>query len=350
MKIFLAPISLIYYVVLWIRHKLYDWGILRSRRVSVPTICIGNLALGGTGKTPHAEYLVRLLKDKVNVAVLSRGFGRKTTGYCIAGEGSDAKELGDEPLMYWTKFKDSITVAVDEDRVDGINRLMKEEKKPNIVLLDDAFQHRKITAGINILLTEYHNIYKNDYLVPVGTLRDIIPASKRADIIIVTKCPQILDPYSKREKIELINPKPYQHVFFTTIAYKKFYPTNDAARAIDLENNKSICLFCGIANPYPLEEYLKRSCNNLVTKYFKDHHIFKEEDIDNILKCYDSMIGKSKILLTTEKGYMRLVNSEHIHKFDDVPLFIIPIEVRFNDKQEEESFKKILLNYVGKNS
>ncbi|MGN0033666.1 MAG: tetraacyldisaccharide 4'-kinase [Candidatus Limimorpha sp.] len=350
MKIFLAPLSMIYYAVLWIRHKLYDCGILKSRSVNIPTICIGNLALGGTGKTPHTEYLINLLKGKANVAVLSRGYGRKSIGYKVAGEDSSAKEIGDEPMMYKAKFKDSITVAVDEDRVEGVNNLLKEENKPDIVLLDDAFQHRGIRPGLNILLTEYHNIYKNDYLVPVGTLRDIAPASKRADIIIITKCPQILDPYSKREKIELIKPQPYQNVFFTTISFKKFCPVNETAKAIDIENNKSICLFCAIANPFPLEEYLKRSCNNLSTKYFKDHHNFSGEDIDKILQCYDSMIGKSKVLLTTEKDYMRLLNSPYLHKFDKVPLFTIPIEVKFNDKEEEKSFNKIILNYVGKNS
>ncbi len=345
----LAPISWLYAIALNIRHWLYDFGILKSKSFSVPTICIGNLALGGTGKTPHTEYLIRFLKDKANIAVLSRGYGRKSKGFVLADENMSYEQIGDEPLLYHLKFND-ITVAVDENRPDGVERLMRLEKTPEVILLDDAYQHRKIKPGLNILLTEYFNIYKNDALVPAGHLRDVKSAAKRADIIIVTKSPRVLLPYDKRDVINLINAKPYQKVFFTYIDFQPLNPINQIAKDTILSDMKSVYLFCGIANPYPLEDHLKRKYNTLITNYYDDHHDFTNSDIDVILDGYDSVIGKNKIIVTTEKDLMRLTNSSLINRFDNVPLFTIPIEVRFNDEKEEETFKYLILNYVGKNS
>ncbi len=349
MKKLLAPISWLYAIALHIRHKLYDWGLLRSQSFSVPTICVGNLSLGGTGKTPHTEYLIRLLKDVANVAVLSRGYGRKSTGFVLAGEDTAYENIGDEPLQYHMKFND-ITVAVDEDRCDGVQRLMRLEKSPDVILLDDAYQHRKIKPGLNILLTEYYNIYKKDLLVPAGGLRDIKSAAKRADIIIVTKSPRVLLPYDKRDVVNLLDAKPYQKIFFTYIDFQQLTPINQVAKDTPPHNIKSIYLFCGIANPYPLEDYLKRKYNTLITNYFGDHHCFSDSDIDMILSGYDSVIGKNKIIVTTEKDLMRLTSSSYINRFDNVPLFTIPIEVRFNDEKEEETFKNLILNYVRKDS
>ena len=349
MKRLLAPLSWLYAIVLFIRHRLYDWGLLKSTSFSVPTICVGNLSLGGTGKTPHTEYLIKLLKDIANVAVLSRGYGRKSTGFVLANEVSAYEQIGDEPLQYHLKF-DNITVAVDEDRCDGVRNLMRLEKSPDVILLDDAYQHRKIKPGLNILLTEYYNIYTKDSLVPAGNLRDIKVAAKRADIIIVTKSPRVLLPYDKRDVINAINAKPYQKIFFTYIDFQKLKPINKTAEETILQDMKSVYLFCGIANPYPLEDYLKRKYNTLITNYFGDHHCFNDNDIDMILSGFDSVIGKNKIIVTTEKDLMRLTNSSYINRFDNVPLFTIPIEVRFNDVKEEEIFKNLILNYVGKNS
>lgn len=344
----LAPLSWFYAIVLYIRHWLYDSEILKSKSFNVPTICIGNLALGGTGKTPHTEYLIRLLKDKANVAVLSRGYGRKTEGFILANESSSAEQVGDEPLQYRLKFN-NITVAVDEDRCEGVYHLMHQEKAPDVILLDDAYQHRKIKPGINVLLTEYYNIYKKDMLIPAGKLRDIKCAAKRADIIIVTKSPRVLLPYDKRDVVQLIDAKPYQKVFFTYIDFQGLKPVNNTAKETVLQDMKSVYLFCGIANPYPLEDYLKRKYNTLITKYFDDHHHFNDNDIDMILDGYDSVIGKNKIIVTTEKDLMRLTNSSLINRFENVPLFTIPIEVRFNDEIEEDIFNNLILNYVGKN-
>ena len=349
MKRLLAPLSWLYAIVLHIRHWLYDCGILKSRGFSVPTICIGNLAFGGTGKTPHTEYLIRLLKDVMNVAVLSLGYGRKTTGYIIADENATFEQIGDEPLQYHLKFND-ITVAVDENRCEGVEKLMSLEKSPDVILLDDAFQHRKIKPGLNILLTEYYDLYKKDMLVPAGNLRDVKSTAKRADIIIITKSPRVLLPYDKREMVRLTNPKPYQQVFFTYISFQELAPVNKTAEKIILRDMKSVYLFCGIANPYPLEDHLKRKYNTLITNYYEDHHCFTGADIDIILDGYNSVIGKNKIIVTTEKDLMRLTDSSFLNRFDNVPLFTIPIEVRFNDKDEEEAFKNLILNYVGKNS
>ena len=345
----LAPLSWLYASALHVRHWLYDFGILKSQSFNVPTICIGNLALGGTGKTPHTEYLIRLLKDKANVAVLSRGYGRQSAGFVLANECSSYDQIGDEPLQYHLKFND-ITVAVDEDRPDGITKLMSLEKTPDVILLDDAYQHRKIKPGLSILLTEYYNLYKNDMLVPAGGLRDVKNAAKRADIIIVTKSPRVLLPYDKRDVINLLDAEAYQKIFFTYIDFQGLTPVNNKAKETKLQDMKSIYLFCGIANPYPLEDYLKRKYNTLITNYFDDHHRFNDNDIDMILDGFDSVIGKNKIIVTTEKDLMRLTNSSYINKFENVPLFTIPIEVRFNDKKEEETFNNLIFDYVGKNS
>ena len=349
MRILLAPISWLYAFVLYIRHWLYDSGIVRSKSFSVPTICIGNLAFGGTGKTPHTDYLIKMLKDKVNVAVLSRGYGRKTKGFVLAGKDTTYEQIGDEPLLFHTKY-DNIAVAVDEDRPNGVKKLLQLDKTPDVVLLDDAFQHRKIKPGLNIMLTEYYNIYKKDMLVPAGNLRDVKGAAKRADIIIVTKSPRVLLPYDKRDMINTLNAKPYQTVFFTYIDFQGLTPINKAAMETQLQNIKSVYLFCGIANPYPLEDHLKRKYNTLITNYYDDHHSFSDIDIDTIIDGYNSVIGKNKIIVTTEKDLMRLTSTSYLSRFDNVPLFTIPIEVRFNDEKEEEIFKNLILEYVGKNS
>lgn len=345
----LTPLSWLYAIALNIRNKLYDWRILKSRSFSIPTICVGNLSLGGTGKTPHTEYLIKLLKDEMKVAVLSRGYGRETKGFIIADEHSTFKSIGDEPLQYYKKF-DNIIVAVDEDRPDGVNKLMHNETIPEVILLDDAYQHRKIKPGLNILLTEYYNLYKKDKLVPAGTLRDVKSAAKRADVIIVTKSPRVLLPYDKRDMMNIIDAKPYQKVFFTYIDFQRLRPVNEIAKETRLDSVKSVYLFCGIANPYPIEDYLKRNFNTLITNYYRDHHSFSDNDIDVILSGYNNVIGKNKIALTTEKDLMRLTNTSNINRFNDIPLFVLPIEVCFNDDKEEEIFKNLILNYVGKNS
>lgn len=347
MKKLLLPISLLYYFVLSIRHKLYDWGLLKSKSFNIPNICVGNLNLGGTGKTPHIEYLVRLLSENYKVAVLSRGYGRVTTGFVLANENHSHKDIGDEPMQYLNKFK-NIEVSVDENRCEGMHNLIKREKPPHVVLLDDAYQHRKIKPGLNILLTDYYNIYSNDYLVPAGNLRDIKKAAGRADIIVVTKSPNVITPYYKKDIESSMKPLPHQKIFYSYIEYQDFQPFSKSSQEFDIKDAKTVLLFCGIANTYSLEDHLKRKYNTISKLQFNDHHNFTEKDIDLVIEKYHSLIGKNKVIVTTEKDAMRLINSSLISKFDDIPVFTIPIKVKFH-KEDEECFDEMILNYVKDN-
>lgn len=344
MKILLYPISLLYYLVLLIRHKLYDWGILKSKSYNIPNICVGNLNLGGTGKTPHIEYLVRLLSDKYNVAVLSRGYGRDTKGYLLANENHTHHDIGDEPLQYLKKFN-NIRIAVDENRCEGMNRLLQEENPPQIILLDDAYQHRKIKPGLNILLTDYYNLYKNDRLVPAGNLRDIKKAADRANIVVVTKSPSVITSYYRRDVENILKLKPHQKIFYSYIEYQEFQPLSKTSYDIDVKEAKTVLLVSGIANTYSLTDYLKRKYNTISKIEYNDHHNFTEKDIDLIIKKYNDLIGKNKIIVTTEKDAMRLINSSLISKFDDIPVFTIPIKIKFH-KENGISFNDEILNYV----
>lgn len=345
MKSLLYPLSLIYSIILFIRHKLFDFNILKSKTFDIPVICVGNLSFGGTGKTPHTEYLIRLLSESMKVAVLSRGYGRKTKGFILAKEGVTHEDIGDEPMQYFTKFPE-ITVAVDEKRADGIRKLMGMEDKPDVILLDDAYQHRHVKPGFNILLTDYHNLYSKDRLTPTGNLRDIKYAARRADIIIVTKGPTVLDPYTQKSITESLKPKSHQKILFSRISFDDFNPVNEIAQTTDLSENRSILLFCGIANPYPLEDYVNRKTNALSIMHFKDHHNFTEKDVDEIISNYDHIIGRRKIVVTTEKDFMRLANNSYLCKFENVPLFTIPIKVRFHN-DNEKVFTKEIFDYVG---
>lgn len=347
MKKLLLPISLLYSFVLLLRHKFYDWGLLKSKSFNIPNICVGNLNLGGTGKTPHIEYLVRLLSDNYKTAVLSRGYGRDTTGFIIANENHSHNDIGDEPIQYFNKFK-NIDVVVDENRCDGMERLLKMETPPQIVLLDDAYQHRKIKPGLSILLTDYYNLYSNDHLVPAGNLRDIKKAAKRAEIIVVTKSPNVITPYYRRDIENSLKPLPHQKIFYSYIEYQDFKPFSKLSKDFDIKEAKTVLLFCGIANTYSLEDHIKRKYNTTSTITFNDHHNFTEKDIDTIIDKYNSLIGKNKIIVTTEKDSMRLSTHSFMNKFDDIPVFTIPIKVKFHN-EEGISFDDEILNYIKNN-
>ena len=342
MRKLLLPISLIYSFVLFLRHKLYDWHILKSKSFDIPNICVGNLNLGGTGKTPHIEYLVRLLSEKYRIAVLSRGYGRKTKGYVLANDSHNHYDIGDEPMQYFKKFND-IKVAVDENRCKGIEKLLKENQPPQIILLDDAYQHRKIKPGLNILLTDYYNLYSNDHLVPAGNLRDIRKAAKRADIIVVSKSPNVLTPYYKKDVEDSLKPLPHQKIFYSYIEYQEFVPFNKASQEVNIKETKTILLFCGIANTYSLEDYLKRKYNTITKVQFNDHHSYSEKDMDLVIEKYNNIIGKNKTIVTTEKDAMRLINSSLSDKFSDIPIFTIPIKVKFH---KEDDFNKEIIDYI----
>ena len=346
MRILLLPISLLYHIVLTIRHKLYDWHILRATRFEKSVICVGNLSLGGTGKTPHTEYLIKLLENNYRVATLSRGYGRKTKGFRLADETSTYEDLGDEPLQYFKKFHD-IQVAVDEDRVDGVRRLICSPNHAEVVLLDDAFQHRSIKAGLNILLTEYQHLYCDDFLVPAGTLRDVRSAAKRADIIVVSKAPRDLNESEKQRIIGKLKPSESQKVFFSYLEYQALEPLNEKAKSIAAEKADAVLAFCGIAHPEPFVEELKKHHKTVDFLRFADHHAFTKEDISSILDRFASLDGDKKIIVTTEKDAARLTNSPYLCQFECASLYVLPVNVRFH---EEEKFNEEILNYVRKNS
>ena len=343
MRILLFPISLLYHIVLTIRHKLYDWHILKATRFEKPVICVGNLNLGGTGKTPHTEYLISLLKDDYHVATLSRGYGRKTKGFKLAESISTCEDLGDEPLLYFRKFP-QILVAVDEDRVDGTRKLLCSPNSAEVVLLDDAFQHRPIKAGLNILLTEYQHLYCDDFLFP---LRDVRSAAKRAQIIIVSKSPKCLREEDKKRVINKLKPEEEQKVFFSYLEYNELQPLNEKAKTVASENADSVLAFCGIANPKPFVEELKDNYKSVDFLQFADHHTYTKEDLTIILKHFEDLSGEKKIIVTTEKDAARLTNSPYFCQFEIAPLYVLPINVRFHEK---EKFNEEIMKYVRENS
>lgn len=342
MRFLLFPIALLYHIVLTIRHKLYDWHILKTTQFEKPVICVGNLNLGGTGKTPHIEYLIELLKDQYSIATLSRGYGRKTKGFKLAEGSCTYEDLGDEPLQYYKKHPE-ILVAVDADRVNGVRKLLLRKESPEVILLDDAFQHRSINAGLNLLMTEYENLYANDFLFPAGTLRDVKSAAKRAQIIVVSKSPKELDEEGKKRVIRRIKAAEGQHVYFSYLEYDPLLPLNETAKTINAENADSVLAFCGIAKPKPFVEVLKKRYKNVDFLCFADHHAYSSNDLKEILKHYENLGGEKKIIVTTEKDAARLTNSPYLCQFEHTPLYDLPISVRFH---EEEKFNEAIMNYV----
>ena len=345
MRILLFPISLIYHIVLTIRHKLYDWHILKTTRFEKPVICVGNLNLGGTGKTPTVEYLINILRPNYRVATLSRGYGRNTKGFKQAESTSTYEDLGDEPLQYFKKFP-KILVTVDEDRVDGVRKLIRSRYYPEVILLDDAFQHRSIKAGLNILLTEYQHLYCNDFLFPAGTLRDVKSAAKRAHIIVVSKSPSVLKEEEKKFIIRKLKPNEEQKVFFSYLEYAPLQPLNEATKQVSSEDANAVLAFCGIAHPQPFVEELKKSFQTVDFLPFADHHAYTENDIKSIIKRFENLEGEKKIIVTTEKDAARLTNSPYLCQFETAPLYDLPVKVRFH---EEEKFNEEILDYVRKN-
>jgi tetraacyldisaccharide 4'-kinase len=346
LKLLLFPFSVIYGLVIRIRNLLFDKGMLKSKQFDVPIIVVGNLSAGGTGKTPHVEYLIRLLRKKIEIGVISRGYRRKTSGFFIATTVSTANEIGDEPKQYINKF-DNIHVAVDENRCHGISTLKNLYPEIKAILLDDAFQHRYVKAGLSILLTDFHSLYSNDYLLPTGLLREPISGAKRADIIIVTKTDPVFSPLSKRAILEQLKPLPYQHVFFSFITYGLPVPLFKNLPVLRFNQINTIVLFSGIANPYPLEQYLKRLCSELIPIHFSDHHQFTEKEILSIKTKYEEQFTRKKVLLTTEKDAMRLIDPLLAKVLTDLPVYYIPIEVAFHFG-EREKFDRIVLDFIAR--
>ena len=346
MRILLLPIAFFYHLVLRIRHRLYDWHLLKSKRFDQPVICVGNLALGGTGKTPMVEYLVELLSENHRVCVVSRGYGRKTKGFQLANGSCCAETVGDEPMQYVNRFGD-VLVAVDENRNEAIELMNTMDRPPELYLLDDAFQHRSTQAGLNLLLTTYDKLYSEDFLVPAGTLRDIRSAARRADIIVVSKSPNNLDEIQKADVLQRLNPLPHQNVYFSTIEHEALKEANHEAYQADPTTADAVLLFCGIAQPQDLVDSLKQRYPRVETVRFPDHHPYTPTEVDALVKRFQTMDGTKKIMVTTEKDYARLTNSPYICQFDSVPLFVAPIKTNVDEK---EKFNEEILSYVRKNA
>jgi len=345
LRYILFPFTLVYAAIVVFRNGLYDLRIFKSSKFDFPIITIGNLSVGGTGKTPHTEYLIRLLKSDYKVATLSRGYGRQTSVYTEASEEPSARAVGDEPAQFKRKFKD-VVVAVEKKRVLGVIQMLYNHPELEAILLDDAFQHRAIEAGFSILLTDYNKLYSDDVIVPTGTLRERRKGAKRADIIIVTKCP---DEVSEEERSKIktkLNVGKNQELFFTKIKYGRIY---NIFTEEDLDVNiahKDVLALTGIANPKPLYNYLENQKVNYISKAYRDHYRFSKKDAKAISEIFGNFGGSDKIILTTEKDATRIVEVKELR---ELPIYSIAIEVEFLKESEKENFNNIITNYVRDN-
>lgn len=323
----LFPFAILYGFITGFRNFLFDCGILKSYSFPIPVIVVGNLSVGGTGKTPQIEYLIRLLSDQYNVATLSRGYKRKSEGFILANENSDAEILGDEPYQFYKKFP-NIQVAVDADRKNGIEQLLSQTKKPDIILLDDAFQHRKVKADFYIMLTTYHDLFFNDFILPTGNLRESRSGAKRANIIIVTKCPTTISDANINQIEKSISAyNKDASIYFSTIQYDdKVYSNDNFLNVADVKNQQKL-LIAGIAKPESFLIFIKSDDDECLV--FPDHHHFSEEDCTKI-----SNISSDKIIVTTEKDFVRLTN-----KIDNKKLYYLPIKIQFFKKSKEFDYE-----------
>ena len=335
------PLSLLYSFILWVRNILFNKNWLKSSSFNFPIICVGNLAVGGTGKTPMVEYLLRLLKNDYAVATLSRGYKRKTIGFGIADSSTTALDIGDEPMQFHVKFPD-VTVSVGEERLVAIPQLLHDRPQTKVIILDDAFQHRQVKAGLNILLTEYANLYSRDFLLPAGDLRDIKLSADRAEIIIVTKCKHNLSLEEKRLITRELKLTASQQIFFTKIVYTNPYHLFTKKETNIIESS-AILLVCGIANPKPLKDFLTASFNSYDMLRFPDHHIFNIDDLKEIKSHFHDIQSDNKIIITTEKDGVRLTKFEN--ELRDFPLYVLPIQHEFIF-DDADKFNKIVFNFI----
>ena len=331
MKLFrkiLFPFVPLYYAAVFLRNKFYDWSIYQTKSYDIPLLCVGNLSVGGTGKTPMIEYLIRILSSKYKLATLSRGYGRKSKGFLIATSTATSQDIGDEPLQLFNKYK-TITVAVDADRQNGLKLLKENHPLVEAVLLDDAFQHRKVTAGFNMLLTAYDQLYCDDGVLPTGNLREPKSGAKRAQVIVVTKCPENLSDLEKTTITKRLNPKSNQAVFFSSIQYSDTLISSTSSRSlIDLKNTR-FTLVTGIANPKPLVAYLEELGLDFEHLSYKDHHEFSTSELE--------LIHSKSLVVTTEKDFTRL----HTEAKDEI--YYLPIQLKIDRALE---FDGLVEEYV----
>jgi len=327
-RIILFPIVPIYYLVTWLRNKLYDVGVKPVISYDFPVICVGNLSTGGTGKTPMIEYLIRLLKDEKSLATLSRGYKRKTEGFVLADENANADTIGDEPFQFYNKFNE-VTVSVDANRQNGIAQLRKLKTPPEIILLDDAYQHRKVKAGFNILLTAYNNLYYKDIVLPTGNLREPRSGAKRADVIVVTKCRTDISEEEKSEITAKLKLEHHQMVFFSYVDYSNRVISN--LNTLELDALPKFVLVTGIANAKPLVNFLAKKGLNFDHIEYSDHYNFRTSDIENL--------ASKSLIITTEKDYVRLSVNESLKK----KLYYLPIQIKID---KAENFNAVIRSFI----
>jgi tetraacyldisaccharide 4'-kinase len=345
----LFPFSLLFGMVVFLRKLLFDWNILPSREFDVPVVCVGNLRVGGTGKTPHIEYLVSILSPSFRCAVLSRGYKRKTRGFHLADQNSGVETIGDEPLQIARKFP-GITVAVDANRCRGIEKLLELPDPPDVILLDDAFQHRYVKPGISIVLNDYNFPAHSDSLLPFGRLREPASALQRADIIIVSKSPERIKPIERRIMLTDLSPLPFQQLYFTKVVAKDLQPVfpGVAAALPNRAARPEILLLAGIANPRDVKRFARNISPRIHELFFPDHHHFSPSDISRVNYAFSQLETGNRLVITTEKDATRLRYSDSLSDQLKQNLYYIPIAIEFlND--EEENFKNHIIRYVKSN-
>jgi tetraacyldisaccharide 4'-kinase len=349
----LYPFSIIYRLVTDIRNLLFNTGILTSEKFDIPVICIGNITVGGTGKTPHAEYLIDLLRKEFRVALLSRGYKRRSLGFTIVSHSSHVSETGDEPLQVFLRFPE-IVVAVDRDRVNGIKTIMKEYPETDVIILDDGFQHRSVKPGLSILLTDYNRLLTRDYLMPYGTLRETRNNRKRADAILISKTPETISGSTMEGIIRELKSNEQQKLFFTSVLYKDLTPVfresvSESQTLLEQKReNLGAVLITGIAAPQPLRAFLDRYFEEIIHLCFPDHHYFSENDIKKIRTAHKDLKSQKKLLITTEKDAVRLREFANIEDSLKRVFYYIPVGISFL-KDEKHDFDNLIFEYVRKN-
>ncbi len=344
----LRPLSWVYGRGVQLRNLGFEWGLLKQTSYEVPVICVGNITIGGTGKTPHTEMLLRMLMPDHRVAVLSRGYKRKSRGFRLADSKTPMREIGDEPWQMKQKFPQAI-VAVDTNRRRGIRQLLTAEatRDVDVILLDDAYQHRYVHPGLNILLTDYHRLITDDALLPAGRLREPVSAKERANVVIVTKCPYDLKPMDYRVIREALDLKPYQSLFFSTFRYGSLRRLfgDTAGQTEELTPDTHVLLLTGIASPQQMLLDLHRSTRHITPIPFADHHEFTPHDIERIEQAFTDLQGSKRLIITTEKDASRLLLVDNLSPIVRRHIYVLPIEVEFL-RDESDDFRQLITEYV----
>lgn len=346
-KLLLAPFSLLYGIGVSLHNLLYRYGLLKSVEFNIPIISVGNLSVGGAGKSPHIEYLVRMLQEYVEVATLSRGYRRKTKGYLMIGREMTVEQAGDEPLQFKRKFPE-LGVFVSESRTFAVPKILMDRPETQVILLDDAFQHRAIKAGLNILLTEFSHPFTQDYLLPSGRLREWRSAYERADVIVVTKCPANVSEAERQQAIREIAPLPRQRLFFSYFEYDLPYYIFNPRFRVNLEKDTDVLLVSAIARTDYLTEYLNTMVNAVYLLEYEDHHYFTQQDAAQISATFERLESKKKLIITTEKDAVRLEMHRSYFIEQRLPLVVLPARVAFHfaeGAQFDETVRQFLLNF-----